>query len=448
MKRSIQSTFTSTLTWFAFLAVVLAAWMLTSIDRHHFMEYVEQNQSLRTEHIAEVLALAYERDGGWQKTTGVDVGLLGELEGVQVTLFDAKQEEVWSVGALMPEHVRDQVRYREAVYSGERVVGFVETAYVDPHSFSELDRHYREAMTQGMISTILPMLLLFTGVSWYLSRRLSRPLTEMIGLAGQMREGNLDVRIKKPPGETELRELAESLNHLAESLQKQEALRRTLTGDVAHELRTPLATLKSHLEALSDGVWEATPERLAVCQEEVDRLIGLVASLEKLTQAESRSVETKCEPADLLDASRSVIGLVESSFAQKGVGLSLATEGVDEGVLMLPLDRDQWKQVLLNLLDNALKYTQAGDEVTVTIRQTDRVAEIAVADTGEGIAAEDLPNVFERFYRADKSRSRSTGGAGIGLAIVKRYVQAHGGTITVESRLGEGTTFVVRLPRE
>ena len=236
----------------------------------------------------------------------------------------------------------------------------------------------------------------------------------------------------------ELTQLADSLNHLSEELQKQESLRRNLTADVAHELRTPLETLKSHLEALGDGVWEPTKERFDSCSEEVDRLIQLVASLQTLTQAESESLDLRMEPAKLLVVAQSVVSLVEPYYESKGVHLRL--EGNDQVEVML--DRDKWKQVLLNLLDNALKYTEQGGTVTVSVGPG---AVVQVADTGAGIREEDLPFVFERFYRAEKSRNRATGGAGIGLAIVKKFVTAHGGTITAESEFGKGTTFTIRF---
>nr|WP_283809065.1 HAMP domain-containing sensor histidine kinase [Tumebacillus amylolyticus] len=280
------------------------------------------------------------------------------------------------------------------------------------------------------------------GVSWFLSRRISRPLVEMNKLAGQMRRGNWGLRIQKPGGGVELTQLAESLNHLSEELQKQDMLRRHLTSDVAHELRTPLTTLKGHLEALSDGVWEPSKQRYDTISSEVERLIGLVSSLEKLTAAESDSLDLRNQPIDLVELSKDTVELIQPSFDQKGVKLIMHPA---ESVTVM-LDADKWKQILLNLLDNALKYTPPEGRVEVTIKMAKRKVVFEVSDKGVGISEEHLPYLFERFYRVDRSRNRSTGGAGIGLAIVNKYVEAHGGTIQVESKIGLGTTFRIELP--
>ncbi|MFC4767023.1 HAMP domain-containing sensor histidine kinase [Effusibacillus consociatus] len=449
MKRSLQSKIAWTLTGLAFAAVILSSWILNATDRYHFLQYVEQNQKLRNDRITEVLAKAYERSGRWEKTIGIDVAHFSELEGVHIHLLDAQRNVVWKSDELLEKSSQPKTGKEDSfevipIKSKDTIIGYAEISYTDPESYSTLDWHYKQAMRQGMFNTIFPVLLLSLGVSLLLSRRITRPLTEMIRLAGQMRKGNLGIRIENPPGRNELTQLAESLNHLADELQKQDKLRRNLTADVAHELRTPLTTLKSHLEALIDGVWEPTKSRFEACNEEVERLIGLVSSLESLTRAESESIDMNLEAVDLVDVTQSVIDLVLPSFESKGVRL----EFDGNSSLPVPLDRDKWKQILLNLLDNALKYTGSGGNVSVRVSMDPSKEEalVTIADTGTGIRDEDLPFIFERFYRADKSRSRETGGAGIGLAIVKKYVEAHGGASEVESQLGKGTVFTIRLP--
>ena len=301
MKQFLQWRLTLILTGLAFAVLLLSTWLVSGIDRYHFDEYIQGNREMRNERIASVLAKAYQRDGGWFEHTGVDVAQLSELEGLHIHLFDAQGNTIWKIHHGKMPDTFDSV---DIVLQGKKL-GHAEISSVDPESYSQLDKHFRHAMTQGVISTVLPVLLLFFLVSWYLSRRIVRPLTEMIQLSTQMRRGNLGVRINRPAGETELTQLADSLNHLSEELQKQESLRRNLTADVAHELRTPLETLKSHLEALGDGVWEPTKERFDSCSEEVDRLIQLVASLQTLTQAESESLDLRMEPAKLLVVAQS-----------------------------------------------------------------------------------------------------------------------------------------------
>lgn len=471
--RSLQKKLALILTGLAVLAVLLATWILTAFDRYHFREYIDQNKRLRNERIAYVLARSYEREGGWTKTAGTEVGEYCAREGMSIRLLDANKQTVWQSSAVSPRFPGDSHGVRHPgpvpkqpistdwieIVSNGATVGYAEISYVDPESYTALDYHYWQAMTQGVFSAIIPVILLSLAVSWWLSRLITRPLTDMIALAREMREGRLDVRVQPDRGNDELAQLARSLNHLAEELQKQDKLRKNLTADVAHELRTPLATLKSHLEALIDGVWEPTPEKFQDCHEEVERLIGLVAGLESLSRAESGSLQLNRRREEIAETTRSVLQLMEAPFSQKGVTLRLQAEGS----FCAMIDRDKWKQILLNLLENALKYTDAGGEVTVRIgregqeketngQKGERIAGdqilITVADTGRGIPPEHLPYIFERFYRVDPSRARSTGGAGIGLAIVKKLVEAHGGTIEAESEPGKGTSFFIRLPGE
>lgn len=219
-----------------------------------------------------------------------------------------------------------------------------------------------------------------------------------------------------------------SLNkkHIAE-LEQQEDLRKRLTSDVAHELRTPLAAISANLEAFVDGALEPTPERLNNCYHEMQRLSNLVADMERLAKTENEILNLNKQPLDLLEVARSVF------------------EAVDGEPVTVSADRARIVQVLTNLCSNSKKY--GGSSVTVTVREKGKYGEIIVADHGEGISPEDLPHIFERFYRADKSRNRSKGGAGIGLAIVKSIIDAHGGTIRAESVIGAGSQFTVRLKK-
>ena len=201
-------------------------------------------------------------------------------------------------------------------------------------------------------------------------------------------------------------------------------------SDIAHELRNPVAVIKSHLEAIEDGVWEPTPERIRLTVSEVDRLSQLIREVEKLTSIEGAAHSLSVEETDASSVVEKASLVFDPLYKNKGVELK---RDIEPGVMM-QLDGAKMRQVVENLLSNALRYTDAGGSVTV-------------ADTGIGIAAKDLPYIFERFYRTDVSRARTSGGIGIGLAIVKAIVEAHGGTIEVESEPGKGTRFTVKIPK-
>jgi two-component system, OmpR family, sensor histidine kinase BaeS len=218
-------------------------------------------------------------------------------------------------------------------------------------------------------------------------------------------------------------------------LNKADKKQRQLTADVAHELRTPLACLQGSMEALTDGIWEPTPERLAGCSEEIQRLSKLITDLSLLTDIEWEYVKLHKTDFDLAELLETTAEQFRGTALKKGISIVL-----DVRPRMLYADYDRIRQVFVNILSNALKYTDSG---SITIRTNGR--ETDISDTGIGIAPGELPHIFERFYRADKSRSRATGGSGIGLTIVYALVKAHGGDIRAESVPGKGSTFRVFL---
>ena len=223
--------------------------------------------------------------------------------------------------------------------------------------------------------------------------------------------------------------------HSVSNLEHQETLRKQLTADVAHELRTPLTTISTHLEMMMEGVWQATPERLQTCYDEIGRLEKMVADLERLAKFDGEVLELEKAPHDLWE-------LVKTEAEHFPAVIHVTGEPA-----VLPLDRARISQVLINLLSNAVKYSGEGAFIHVTVQNSPKYARLLVEDNGHGISEEDLPYIFERFYRAEKSRNRSTGGTGLGLTISKNIVEAHGGQIWAESQLGKGSKFIVELPK-
>ncbi|MCD1259210.1 HAMP domain-containing protein [Paenibacillus athensensis] len=308
------------------------------------------------------------------------------------------------------------------------------------HEFPALDYHLEQALMQTIVWTSLISILLAIFLGFYVARRISAPLVHMTHVAERMTGGEWNSRVVIR-GKDELADLGASLNTLASQLQQHEQLRMTMTEDIAHELRTPLATLKSHMRALEDGIWEPTPERIHSCYEEIERLAQLVAELEDLTYVESPGFQLVRKEESLAAIIERGVQLVTAAYREKNVRLS----GNASPHIRVNVDQDRMIQVLVNLLSNALKFTPERGEVRVKGSEERDHVLIQVHDTGTGIPQEDLPYVFERFYRADKSRNRRTGGSGLGLTIVKELVAAHGGDISVES--WQGTTFTIRIPK-
>lgn len=239
----------------------------------------------------------------------------------------------------------------------------------------------------------------------------------------------------------ELSELGNAVNHMAESLDNQEMLRRRLTSDVAHELRTPVANVSSNIEAIIEGVLEPTNERLSSCYNELELITGIITELEKLRQIEGENMILHIGHVDIYELAKEVKLIFENEMSKKNIRCDIIGEHIDVCV-----DKDKMSQVLNNLISNAVKYTDNYGNIQITVIQENENVVITVKDNGCGIDDNDIQYIFERFYRTDKSRNRSTGGAGIGLTITRAIVQLHGGTIHVESKKGVGSLFKVTIP--
>jgi signal transduction histidine kinase len=280
-------------------------------------------------------------------------------------------------------------------------------------------------------------------IGWLSARRITVPLARVAQATQQIARGSRGVMIGEKTRVRELDGIAASVNDLARSLDEQEGLRRRLTADMAHELRTPLAAVQSHLEAMIDGVWQPDASRLGGLHQEILRVNRLVSDLERLARFEDGPALIARKTVDLCALLQGIVRNHEPWFREKGVTLRFASEGETHPV---SLDPDRLSQAVINLLSNALKYTPAGGTVEVKARVDPEGVEIRVLDTGIGIEPADLPRIFERLYRVDDSRSRSTGGAGIGLSITRAIVEAHGGVVRAVSQPGRGSEFIIRLP--
>jgi signal transduction histidine kinase len=310
--------------------------------------------------------------------------------------------------------------------------------HVDP---STIETEFHAAIRRILLVSTLVTASVAMLLGWALVTRIVRPLKQMMMLAERIAQGDYARRVDVRGGD-EIGRLAESLNQMAASLMRVEGLRRDLVANVAHELRTPLATLRGYLEALRDGVAPANPETLELLHEEVLRLVRLVDDLHQLSQFDARVSRLRSAPLHLPGLVSRLVAVHRPQFAARGLAL---TEAHDAALPMIEADGDLVSQALRNLIDNALRYAPPGAAVTVAARLEGEGVRLAVSNTGEGIAPEDLRRIFERFYRGEKSRSRETGGAGVGLSIVREIARAHGGETGATSRDGL-TTVWITLP--
>lgn len=426
-----------------------------------FEKYIEAKQKDVSDDIAAGLSHQYDMDTGtWNLDYIHGYGMYALGDGYVVRVYDSGGEIVWDAenhDMTLCHQVMESIRlrmdrerpeleggfvtyYYDLEQAGTRV-GAAEISYYSPYYFSENDFQFLTALNWVLVG--IGILAVFGAVlaGIQLARRITAPISKTMDITKEISEGNYGIRFESEVKTKELRELTQAVNQMASALDRQEELRRRLTTDVAHELRTPLANVSSHLELMLEGVWEPTPDRLRRCYEEIGRIVRLVSDLDRLQQEESENLPLEKEPVDLLALARTVCAGFEAEFRAKALHAAVEGEAV-----VVPGDQHRLRQVLTNLVSNAVKYSHEGGTVRVCVSRAGRDGKIVVEDDGIGISREELPLIFQRFYRTDRSRSRKTGGAGIGLTIAKSIVQAHGGRITAQSEVGKGSRFCVILP--
>ncbi len=307
---------------------------------------------------------------------------------------------------------------------------------LDPAEEEFLGSAKRSALIGGGIASGVALLL-----SFFLIAQVLSPLRLLSRATERIAHGDLSSRVALKARD-EFGQLGRSFNRMIDNLRRSETIRQTMTADIAHELRTPVSIIQGNLEAILDGVYQPTTEAIAPIYEEVLHLGGLIDDLRDLALAEAGELRLNKEPTDLVALVSQVTETVRASSEQEP---NLHVEA-DSSLPKVTVDPKRIHQVLANLLSNALRVTPQEGEIRVDLSRAGEEIELRVTDSGPGIVAEDLPHLFERFYRGDRARSRAAGGSGLGLAIAKQWVEAHGGRIWAENSGTGGARFVVRIP--
>ncbi len=459
---SLKSKLSLTTGFVALLTVALISFLSNFFINQKFQEYIEKEQNQRTKELVSTLSQQYSSiTNSWNYNFIHTIGMYALYDGYIIQVFDNTNQSIWdaqshdmSACAQVMNDINQRMQKKYPAMNGEFMmerfpleqnglqVGSVEISFYGPFFLNENDFRFLDALNT-ILAVVGIFSLIFSVVTGRLmANRVSRPILKTATVAKHMADGDYAKRIVEQTDTTELNQLIDSINHLAQSLDQQETLRKQLTADVAHELRTPLTTMSTHIEAIIDGIWEPTTQRLKSFQEEITRINKLVFDLENLAKVESGNLQLNKVPTNLLELVEKAVSGYQPEYAKKNLTVTL-----NGGKTILLADQDRMYQVVINLLSNAIKYTPEGGTIEIWLDETSHCTTLSVKDTGDGISKEDLPFVFERFYRADKSRNRTTGGSGIGLAIVKSIVTAHGGTVEVESQEKTGSIFRVVLPK-
>jgi signal transduction histidine kinase len=408
-----------------------------NLDRH-LTTAAEARVKQSAVHFGEAAAVVYQDSGGWTPAARATMRHLAMIDGLAVRLVDAEGRPVFSLPPSAP--VDEGASATATVRSGQEELGQVTVSQSNGRLLTAEEERLghqlnRMHLIAGLVSAVIAL-----AVALYLAFTLSRPLRAIRAGAEAMGAGDLSTRVKET-GDPEVSSVARSLNILAASLEHEEEVRKASVADLAHELRTPLMGLLGRIEAAQDGILTDADANLAAMHDETLRLSRLLDDLAALAEAERPGMLLTLQEVDLAEVADAQVSAVAGVYAERGVDLV-----GDLQPAPVAGDRARLDQVVANLLSNALRYTDPGGRVNVVVRENAGYGTLEVRDTGIGISAEDLPNVFSRFWRGEKSRSRATGGAGIGLSIVQELVRAHGGRIEVHSEVGEGSVFRVSVP--
>lgn len=462
MRHGIRTQLTMTITLIVLTMVALISILSNIFINIEFEKYAEAQQKQYIQNIIDNLTPQYNGiTQQWDTSYIHGIGMSAMYDGYIIKLFDQSGRPVWDAenhDMALCKEIMDEINDRmeekhnhnkSGFVSSEfdlkrngQVIGKVSITYYGPFFYSESDFELLHAL--NLILFIIGSLSLLSSIvaGFYLAKRISKPIIKTAHIASKIADGNYNIRFEGKTKTKELYELVNAVNNMAESLNRQESLRKQLTSDVAHELRTPLTVVSSHLEAMMEGLWEPTPERLKSCYEEIGRLSGLISDMERLAQIESDNLKLSKSPVDLLELAHTVADYFEIESSRKS--LSVEVQGNPS---IVNADRDRLSQVIINLLSNAIKYTPENGHIHIFVKDTAENGILTVEDNGIGIPEDELPLIFERFYRTDKSRNRKTGGAGIGLTITKAIVNAHGGKIEVTSSVNKGSCFTITLPK-
>jgi signal transduction histidine kinase len=455
------------LTWAFFISLSLGVLTLVInlFTGYVFTALIRENIAEKSVDIVSTIGGQYDPMNRSFDAPSVEaVGMYFVHEGYIVSVEDEGGEPVWDARSCDMQQCADvinditmrmessfrvrgemQKRQYPVNYFG-RKVGNVSIETYGPFFFSETESKFLSSINKLLFAAGIIFILLSVAVSVPLSRAIARPILKAGEAARQIARAhadgnnfqNLQIRLDERYKTRELAELSAAVNELAAELEEGERRQKQLSSDIAHELRTPLTCLQGNIEAMLDGVWEPSRERLASCHEEVLRLSRLVQDLNTLTSLEWENLSLNKSEFELSNLLRLTSDQFGAAAQEKGIAVNL---NLAPG--LINADYDRLKQVFINLLSNAVKYTDRGS-ISVSVEKISGIGQgqdsapghswrISVADTGPGIGAEDLPRIFERFYRCDKSRSRGAGGAGIGLTIAAAIVAAHGGSISAES---------------
>lgn len=461
MRQSLSRRLTLVIVLTVLIAVGLVSFF-SSINIHHqFRDYIIERQNQTINQIVSQVSLQYDVESSeWNQDKVHEIGMSALYTGYIIKVVDNNNEtvwdaETWDIDACVkliddishrmlhqyPSQTGSFATYDYPLEYQNEDIGLIKLSYYGPYFYQENDLLFinQLQMILIIIAGISILSSLFIGL--YFANSLTKPLLKTIHATKNIASGQFETMIDDDSNIIEVSELINSVNYLSDSLAKQDLIKRQITADVSHELRTPLSILQISVEAVMDGIVTMDKKRIKSIYDEIIRLTTIVKDIEQLHQIEWQTYKLDYQSFDIKDLLNECIHSLEVKQLEKSISVLFDSESI-----IIEADRYRLFQVFYNIIVNAYNYSEKNAKLFISLNRMQHSLAIIIKDTGIGIPQESLQYLFERFYRVDSSRSRVSGGSGTGLTIVKQLVEAHGGSIEVESEINFGTTFTISLP--
>ena len=460
--KSINSKLIISFTLIMIATILSIKLFVNTIFKDSFEKYVDDSNKVEVNHLIEFDLKNLYINESWNTEFIENLGIEAIRKGIAIEIYDKNDNKVWSVledeKVLSDKTLNDISKNMKSIEKqwdnyfeelkvdindDERniLVGYAYIGHYASTYYMENDVEFFNAINRIIIIIGVISISSIIIISIIISRSIAKPISKVSKMTKYIGEGNYKNKLNYKSNIMEIDDLINSINKLSNELNDQENLRKQLTGDIAHELRTPLTSIKGHLDAIIVGIWEPTNERLNSINEEVKRITNLVDELRKLAKFDSGKDNLNKEIVNLKNYIKSIAYNYEGKALEKNIVIKYQLENIEALI-----DKEKFAQVIINILSNAIKYNNGNNEIYIKVFKKNNSINISIKDSGIGIPKSEYKNIFERFYRLDKSRGANEKGAGVGLTIAKSIVNAHGGEIEVYSEINKGSEFIISLP--
>ena len=460
--KSINSKLIISFTLIMIATILSIKLFVNTIFKDSFEKYVDDSNKVEVNHLIEFDLKNLYTNESWNTEFIENLGIEAIRKGIAIEIYDKNDNKVWSVfedeKVLSDKTLNDISKNMKSIekqwdnYFEELkvdinddesniLVGYAYIGHYASTYYMENDVEFFNAINRIIIIIGVISISSIIIISIIISRSIAKPISKVSKMTKYIGEGNYKNKLNYKSNIMEIDDLINSINKLSNELNDQENLRKQLTGDIAHELRTPLTSIKGHLDAIIVGIWEPTNERLNSINEEVKRITNLVDELRKLAKFDSGKDNLNKEIVNLKNYIKSIAYNYEGKALEKNIVIKYQLENIEALI-----DKEKFAQVIINILSNAIKYNNGNNEIYIKVFKKNNSINISIKYSGIGIPKSEYKNIFERFYRLDKSRGANEKGAGVGLTIAKSIVNAHGGEIEVYSEINKGSEFIISLP--